>query len=248
MYDLKNKTALITGGTGGFGRAIALRLAREGSHVVLADLVLTGAEAILEEVEALGVQAMAVEVNVGDPESVASMAKQALDRFGAVDVLVNNAGITRDNLLIRMKEAEWDAVLTVNLKGTFNCTKAVARTMMKQRSGRIINIASVVGLMGNAGQANYSASKAGVIGLTKTTARELAPRGITVNAVAPGYFKTSMTEKLPESAKEAFLKQIPLGRAGTAEDIANVVAFLSSSEASYITGQVICVDGGMVMY
>ena len=248
MYDLKNKVALITGGTGGFGRAIAVRLAREGAHVVLADLVLTEAEVILKEVEAFGVQGMAVEVNVGDPESVASMAEQVLHRFDTVDILVNNAGITRDNLLIRMKEAEWDAVLTVNLKGTFNCTKAVARKMMKQRSGRIINVASVVGLMGNAGQANYSASKAGVIGLTKTTARELAPRGITVNAIAPGYFETSMTKDLPQSAKEAFLKQIPLGRPGSAEDVANVVAFLASSDASYITGQVICVDGGMVMY
>ncbi|MFH1008767.1 MAG: 3-oxoacyl-[acyl-carrier-protein] reductase [Candidatus Latescibacterota bacterium] len=248
MANLKDKVAVITGGTGGFGRAIALRLAREGAHIVLADLFLGGAEEILKEVAALGVQGMAVEVNVGEVESVTSMAEQTLDRFGSVDILVNNAGITRDNLLIRMKEAEWDAVITVNLKGTFNCTKAVARQMMKQRSGRIINVASVVGLMGNAGQANYSASKAGVIGLTKTSARELASRGITVNAIAPGFFETSMTKELPESAKEAFLKQIPLGRPGSAEDVANVVAFLASSDASYITGQVICVDGGMVMY
>lgn len=245
---LKDQVAIITGAGGGIGAAVAMALAEAGAHVVVNDVVAEAAEAVAKQVEECGVRTLVDTADITDADQVQRMVDAVMEEFGRIDILVNNAGITRDNLLIRMKEAEWDAVLTVNLKGTFNCTKAVARTMMKQRSGRIINVASVVGLTGNAGQANYSASKAGVIGLTKTTARELAPRGITVNAIAPGYFKTSMTEKLPESAKEAFLKQIPLGRAGSAEDVANVVAFLSSSEASYITGQVICVDGGMVMY
>lgn len=247
MKGLKGKVAIITGGAGGFGKAVALKLASYGVNIALSDIVLEGMKETVEAIQALGSRAMAAESDVTQLESMEQLVDTVSKAFGTIDILVNNAGITRDNLLIRMKEEEWDTVLAVNLKGTFNGTKAVARTMMKQRSGRIINIASVVGVMGNAGQANYAASKAGIIGLTKTTAKELAPRGITANAIAPGFFETKMTEELPDSAKEAFLKAIPLRRAGKPEDVADVVAFLASDSAAYITGQVIHIDGGMVM-
>ncbi|KKB39308.1 3-oxoacyl-[acyl-carrier-protein] reductase [Bacillus thermotolerans] len=245
---LEGKTALVTGASRGIGRAVALELAREGARVIVN---YSGSEEkakqVVEDIKAIGREAIAVKCNVADSEEVADMFKQALEAFGKVDILVNNAGITRDNLLMRMKEEEWDAVINTNLKGVFLCTKTATRPMMKQRSGRIINIASVVGVSGNPGQANYVAAKAGVIGLTKTTAKELAPRGITVNALAPGFITTDMTDALPEENKEALLSQIPLGRLGDPEDIAKAAAFLASDDAGYITGQTIHVNGGMVM-
>lgn len=245
---LEGKTALVTGASRGIGRAVALELAREGARVIVN---YSGSEEkakqVVEDIKAIGREAIAVKCNVADSEEVADMFKQALEAFGKVDILVNNAGITRDNLLMRMKEEEWDAVINTNLKGVFLCTKTATRPMMKQRSGRIINIASVVGVSGSPGQANYVAAKAGVIGLTKTTAKELAPRGITVNALAPGFITTDMTDALPEENKEALLSQIPLGRLGDPEDIAKAAAFLASDDAGYITGQTIHVNGGMVM-
>lgn len=205
------------------------------------------ANEVVDEIKALGQQAFAVKADVSNAEEVQALMKQAVDTFGSIDILVNNAGITKDNLLMRMKENEWDDVININLKGVFNCTKAVTRQMMKQRAGRIINVASVVGVCGNPGQANYVATKAGVIGLTKTTAKELASRHITVNAVAPGFISTDMTDKLDENVQTEMLKQIPLARFGAPEDISNVVVFLASEGAGYITGQTIQVDGGMVM-
>ncbi len=244
---LEAKVAVITGAGRGIGRTIALALAKAGANVVAADLDLVQAEATAVAVQALGREAFAVKVDVSNGEQAEQMIEAAVSRFGRVDILVNNAGITRDNLLLRMKEIDWDLVMNVNLKGTYNCTKAVARLMLKQRSGKIVNLASVVGIMGNAGQSNYAASKAGVIGFTKSIARELAPRGVTVNAVAPGFIATDMTDVLPPEVKENFLRQIPLGRAGTAEDVAKVVLFLASPDADYLTGQVIHADGGMLM-
>ncbi|MED3723694.1 3-oxoacyl-[acyl-carrier-protein] reductase [Geobacillus stearothermophilus] len=245
---LEGKIALVTGASRGIGRAVALELARQGVNVVVN---YAGSEAkaneVVEMIRSLGREAIAVQADVARAEEVERLVKTVLDQFGRLDILVNNAGITRDNLLMRMKEEEWDAVINTNLKGVFLCTKAVTRPMMKQRGGRIINIASVVGVIGNPGQANYVAAKAGVIGLTKTAARELASRNITVNAVAPGFITTDMTEALSEELKGEMLKQIPLARFGEPDDVARVVAFLASDAAGYMTGQTLHVDGGMVM-
>jgi 3-oxoacyl-[acyl-carrier protein] reductase len=243
----KGKVALITGASRGIGRSIALALAAEGARIVAVDLDLAATQAVVDELKGQGAEAVAVQGNVTVAEDAEKMVDSAVQAFGRVDILVNNAGITRDGLLMRMKEDDWDAVLTVNLKGAFLCTKAVSKVMTKQRSGRIINIASVVGQMGNAGQANYCASKAGLIGLTKSNARELAKRNITVNAVAPGFIATAMTDALPEKAREELVAQIPLERLGAPEDIANAVLFLAAERSGYITGQVIAVNGGMYM-
>jgi 3-oxoacyl-[acyl-carrier protein] reductase len=246
--DDTNRIALVTGAARGIGRAIALALAQPGLTIYLNDVVL-GEEAARtqQEVETKGSTTRLVEFNVAEAAAVNQGIDHILKESGRIDILVNNAGITRDNLILRMKETEWDAVLGVNLKGAFNCIRAVSKPMVKQRGGRIINISSVVGVMGNAGQANYVASKAGLIGLTKTVARELASRNITVNAVAPGFIQTEMTEALPEGTKQLMMTQIPLGRFGTAEEVAQAVAFLASDAAAYITGQVIHVNGGMLM-
>ena len=245
---LDGKCALVTGASRGIGRAIALRLAAEGAKVALNFAGNeAAANAVREEIEAAGGEAILVKADVANETAVQEMVQKTADAFGRIDILVNNAGITRDGLLARMKEEDWDAVLSTNLKGVFLTTKAVTKLMMKQRAGRIVNMASVVGITGNAGQANYSAAKAGVIGFTKTIAKELASRGITANAVAPGFIDTDMTSVLSDKAKEAALSGIPLGRMGTPEDIADAVLFLVSDSASYITGQVLHVDGGMVM-
>jgi 3-oxoacyl-[acyl-carrier protein] reductase len=247
MSQLNNQIALVTGAGRGIGQAIALKLAEAGADILAADLKTEFCEETLQKVQALGRKGWAFAVDVSNAASVEAMVEQALAAAGRVDVLVNNAGITRDTLLMRMSEADWDAVLDINLKGTFLVTKALTRSFLKQRSGRIINIASVIGLIGNAGQCNYAASKAGVIGLTKSVARELASRGITANAIAPGFIETAMTAKLGPEAREALLKQIPLSSLGQPEDVANAVLFLCSSTARYITGQVLAVDGGMTM-
>jgi 3-oxoacyl-[acyl-carrier protein] reductase len=243
----KGRVAIVTGASRGIGRSIALALAAEGANIVAVDLGIPETEALVAEVKALGVDALAVQGNVTVAADVEKMFDAAVEKFGRVDILVNNAGITKDSLLLRMKEEEWDAVLTVNLKGAFLCSRSAAKVMSKQRYGRIINIASVVGQMGNAGQANYCASKAGLIGLTKSNARELARRNITVNAVAPGFIATAMTDVLPEKVKEELTAQIPLERLGSADDIANAVLFLAAERSGYITGQVIGVNGGMYM-
>ncbi|WP_413380064.1 3-oxoacyl-ACP reductase FabG [Alkalihalobacillus sp. 1P02AB] len=245
---LSGQVAIITGASRGIGQAIALELAEKGANVVInyagnADK----AEAVVEQAKAFGVEAFAYQANVASAEEVQAMIKETIQAFGKVDILVNNAGITRDNLVMRMKEDDWDAVINTNLKGVFNCSKAVTRQMMKQRSGRIINIASVVGVLGNPGQANYVAAKAGVIGLTKSLARELANRHILVNAVAPGFITTDMTDELGEETKEQLLGQIPLGKLGSPEHVAKAVRFLASEDASYMTGQTLHIDGGMVM-
>jgi 3-oxoacyl-[acyl-carrier protein] reductase len=245
--NLKGKTALVTGSARGIGKAIAEELATRGARVVISDVMAELAESVAESFRQKGYEAIAVAGDVANASDVEKLVTETLNRFQTLDIAVNNAGITKDGLLVRMSESDWDRVLDVNLKGAFLVTQAAAKAMMKQRAGRIINISSVVGRMGNAGQANYAASKAGLIGLTKSAAKELAGRGITVNAVAPGYIETEMTEKLPQTAKDAFLANIPLKRAGTPEDIARTVAFLASEEASYITGQIIGVDGGLLM-
>jgi len=244
---LKGKVALITGGARGIGQAIAMTFAREGADIVVADVNLEIAQKTASEIEGLGRKALALEMDVTKYELVEEGINKILDKMGKVDILVNNAGITKDNLVLRMSQAEWDAVINVNLKGTFNCIKAVSRPMVKQRSGRIISIASIIGLMGNPGQANYAASKAGIIALTKTIAKELASRNINANAVAPGFIQTEMTAKLPEDIKKKMLEAIPLAKLGTPQDVANVCLFLASDESSYITGQTITIDGGMVM-
>ncbi|MFD3268884.1 3-oxoacyl-[acyl-carrier-protein] reductase [Paenibacillus dendritiformis] len=248
MSSLEGKTALVTGASRGIGRAIAIHLAEAGADVIVN---YAGSEAAAAEtaaaIAALGRKAVTVKANVGKMEEAEQLVKTALEQLGKIDILVNNAGITRDNLIMRMKEEEFDQVIETNLKGVFNCIKAVTRPMMKQRSGRIINISSVVGVLGNPGQANYVAAKAGVIGLTKASARELASRGITVNCVAPGFIETDMTDVLPEDMKAQLLGQIPLGKLGQPAHIAKAVRFLASEDAEYMTGQTIHVDGGMYM-
>ncbi|MCL7746432.1 3-oxoacyl-[acyl-carrier-protein] reductase [Halalkalibacter alkaliphilus] len=245
---LQGKTAIVTGASRGIGRATAIELGRNGANVVVNYAgSQERAEQVVAEIKAFGVDALAVQADVANAEQVQAMVKETIDAFGRVDILVNNAGITKDNLIMRMKEDEWDAVINTNLKGVFNCGKAVTRQMMKQRYGRIINVASVVGVLGNAGQANYVAAKAGVIGLTKTMARELANRNIHVNAVAPGFIETDMTDELGEDMKGQLLSQIPLATLGKPENIANVIRFLASTDADYMTGQTLHVDGGMVM-
>src|SRR5919197_1905442 len=236
---VKDRVAIVTGASRGIGRSIALALASGGAKIVAADISLEGCQALVDELAKSGTEALAVQCNVAVAADVERLVESALEKFGKVDILVNNAGITRDGLLVRMKDEEWDAVLNVNLKGAFVCTRAVSKVMSKQRYGRIVNIASIVGQMGNAGQANYCASKAGLIGLTKSNARELARRNVTVNAVAPGFIATAMTEVPPEKVKEELLAQIPLERLGSAEDIAHAVLFLAAERSGYITGQVI---------
>ena len=245
---LGNKVAIVTGGSRGIGRAVALQLAHNGAKVVVNYAGNEqAAKEVVELITAKGGHAIAVQADVANADSVDQMVKQAMDAFGRVDILVNNAGITRDTLLMRMKEDDWDAVLDTNLKGIFLCTKAVSRIMMKQKAGKIINMTSVVGIMGNAGQANYAAAKAGVIGFTKSMAKELASRNITVNAIAPGFISTDMTAVLSDQVKSDLVNSIPLGKLGTPEEIAYAVVFLSSDYANYITGQTLNVDGGMVM-
>jgi len=242
---LKGKTAVVTGAGRGIGKAIAIKLASQGADVAILDVDGETAAATAEELGALGVCSSGYSVDVSQAEAVASVFKQVAEDLGGPDILVNNAGLTRDNLIIRMSPEQWDTVMNVNLKGAFNCIRAAVRPMMSKRWGRIINIASIVGLTGNAGQANYAASKAGLIALTKSVAKEFGGRGITANAVAPGYIETPMTESLPESVREGFAAKILLGRFGRPEDVANLVAFLASDEADYITGQTVSIDGGM---
>ena len=245
---LNGKVALVTGASRGIGRAIALRLAANGAKVAINFAGnLAKAEEVKAEIESSGSEAILVQGNVADFEVVSDIVKKVVDAWGRIDILVNNAGITRDNLLLKMSEKDFDDVIATNLKGVFNTTKAVTKLMMKQREGRIVNMSSVVGLMGNISQANYSAAKAGIIGFTKSTAKELASRNVTVNAIAPGFVSTDMTDALSDKVKEELSKNIPLGRIGEPEDIANAVEFLVSDKAAYITGQVICVDGGMAI-
>ncbi len=243
---LENKIAVVTGGSRGIGREVVLTLAKQGADIVVNYTSnSTAADEVVELVTALGRKAIAVKADVSIAADVENLIKETEEKLGKIDILINNAGITRDGLLIRMKENDWDDVLDINLKGTFLTTKLIGKKMLKQRSGRIVNLTSVVGLMGNAGQANYAASKAGVIGFTKSVAKEFASRGITVNAVAPGFIKSDMTEKLSDEVKESYSKAIPLGRMGDAQDVANLVSFLVSDLSIYITGQTIQVDGGM---
>lgn len=245
--SLQGRTAIVTGAAQGIGRAIAEALAQAGADIAVADLDPSRSAETVAAVEHIGRKALNIKVNVADTGETKSMVEQVLKAWGKVDILVNNAGITRDGLLLRMKEEDWNLVLQINLNGTFNCTKAVLQPMTKQRYGRIVNIASIVGVIGNAGQANYSASKAAVIGFTKTVGREYASRNVTVNAVAPGFIDTAMTHGLSTDVKDTLLKQIPLGRLGTPADIAAAVRFLVSEEAAYITGHVLHVNGGMLM-
>jgi 3-oxoacyl-[acyl-carrier protein] reductase len=247
MGKLDGKVALVTGGAQGIGKAIALRLAREGAQVTVSDINLEKAQETCREVESLGTKALAVGGSVADAKAAEAMVEKTVEAFGGLDILVNNAGITRDGVLLRMKEEDWDLVLSVNLKGAFHCTKAALRTLIKRKGGKIINIASVTGQMGNAGQSNYAASKAGLIGFTKSVAREYASRNIQVNAVAPGFIDTAMSQAIPPKEREMLIRVIPMERLGTAEDIAGAVLFLASPASDYITGQVLNVNGGMYM-
>lgn len=245
--ELENRVSIVTGGGQGIGKAISLGLARNGARVIITDINYESADNVAREIEKQGGSASASRMDVSNYEEVGETVDKILDKYGRMDILVNNAGITRDSLLLRMKEEDWDRVLSINLKGVFNCTRAVLRPMLKGRWGRIVNVASIVGLIGNAGQANYSASKAGIIGFTKTVAREVASRNVTVNAIAPGFIATEMTKVLSDDVQENLMKQIPLGRLGSVEDVADTVLFLVSEKAGYITGEVIRVDGGMAM-
>jgi 3-oxoacyl-[acyl-carrier protein] reductase len=245
--EFKGQRALVTGGARGIGRAIAEGLARKGADIAIADVSLDSAQSAAKELSALGIRAMALKLDVSKSEEVAKSFEEIVKEFGRLDIVINNAGITRDGLILRMKEEDWDAVININLKGVFLCSKEAVKVMVKQKYGRIVNIASVVAFMGNPGQANYSASKAGIVGLTKTTAREYASRGVTVNAVAPGFISTAMTDALAENVRQEMLKSIPAGKFGAVEDVANAVMFLASPGSGYITGQVIHVNGGMYM-
>lgn len=248
MGKLSGKNAIVTGSARGIGKSIAMILAGEGANVVIVDVIQDAAAQTSEEISALGVKSFAIKADVTSFKEVEELIQKTKNEWGGVDILVNNAGITRDNLILRMTPEDFEAVLNINLKGVFNGIKAAFPVMMKQKSGKIVNIASIIGLMGNIGQANYSASKAGVIALTKTAARELAARNVNVNAVAPGFIQSAMTDKLPEAEKQKLMAQVPLGRIGQPEDVAKAVLFLSSPDSDYITGQVIVVDGGIVMY
>jgi len=245
--DLSNKVAIVTGSARGIGRAIALKLAEVGADIVVNDIAAAAdsLESVAEEIRSLGRQALAVTADVSSPEDVTRLVETASSNFGRIDILVNNAGVTRDQIILRMSDEDWDTVLNIDLKSAFLCTRAVLRHMLRQRWGRIVSIASVVGIIGNAGQANYASAKAGVIGLTKSIAKEVGSRGITANAIAPGFIETRMTEQLDEKQRQALLEHIPLGSIGTPRDVAEAVAFLASEEAGYITGQVLNVDGGM---
>jgi len=243
----EGKVAVVTGGARGIGKAISLVLAKEGADIVIFDLNDQEMQKTASEIEKMNVKTAYFSTNVTDSVQVQNNVNKVLDKFNKIDILINNAGITKDNLLLRMSEEEWDIVLSVNLKGAFNCTKAVLRPMLKQRTGKIVNVASIIGIMGNIGQANYAASKGGLIAFTKSAAKEVASRNINVNAIAPGFIETDMTAKLPDDIRQLMLKQIPLARFGKPEDVANLVLFLCSEDSNYITGHVIQIDGGMVM-
>lgn len=247
MNNLENKVAIVTGASRGIGKVIAEDIAKAGATVVCVSRSQSDIDNVANSINGNAGSAIAIACDISNGKQYQELAKSVIEKFGSIDILVNNAGVTKDGLIMRMSEDDWDIVINTNLKGAFNGTKAVTRHMMKQRSGRIINISSVVGLIGNAGQANYAASKAGLIGLTKATAKELASRGITANCIAPGYIETDMTKQLSDKIRDALIQQIPLGRIGQAKDIASIVCFLASDDASYITGQTFTVDGGMVM-
>jgi 3-oxoacyl-[acyl-carrier protein] reductase len=248
MFNLSNKIAIVTGASRGIGSAIAHNLSKAGAKVVLISRSIDALKSVESEIKSNGGEAISITADVSNLESFTNAISQVVETWGTVDILINNAGITKDNIILRLKEEDWDAVIDINLKGCFNGIKAVARPMLKARSGRIINITSVIGLIGNSGQSNYAASKAGILGLTKSIAKELGSRNITVNAIAPGYIQTEMTDNLDQASKDNLMKSIPLQRLGKPEEIASLVCFLASEEAAYITGQTLNVDGGMVMY